>query len=90
MRRLDVTLAVDNLSDKKYGAARLSGLGRAARVACHSRAILISVITRPRAAISWSGGKDSLAAVAATREHFDLVCALTMFDEAACGAGLTD
>jgi uncharacterized protein (TIGR00290 family) len=39
------------------------------------------VTTRRRAAVSWSGGKDSLAAVAATREHFDLVCALTMFDE---------
>ena len=37
--------------------------------------------TRPRAAVSWSGGKDSLAAVAATRDGFDLVCALTMFDE---------
>jgi uncharacterized protein (TIGR00290 family) len=36
---------------------------------------------RPRAAISWSGGKDSLAAVAATRDELDLVCALTMFDE---------
>ena len=36
---------------------------------------------RPRAAVSWSGGKDSLAAVAATRDGFDLVCALTMFDE---------
>jgi diphthine-ammonia ligase len=36
---------------------------------------------RPRAAVSWSGGKDSLAAVAATRVHLDLVCALTMFDE---------
>ena len=37
--------------------------------------------TRPRAAVSWSGGKDSLAAVAATRDQFDLVAALTMFDE---------
>ena len=37
--------------------------------------------TRPRAAVSWSGGKDSLAAVAATRDGFDLACALTMFDE---------
>lgn len=36
---------------------------------------------RPRAAVSWSGGKDSLAAVAATRDEFDLVTALTMFDE---------
>ena len=26
---------------------------------------------RPRAAVSWSGGKDSLAAVAATRDQFD-------------------
>ena len=39
------------------------------------------MLKRPRAAVSWSGGKDSLAAVAATRDHFDLVCALTMFDE---------
>jgi diphthine-ammonia ligase len=37
--------------------------------------------TRPRAAVSWSGGKDSLAAVAATRDRFELVYALTMFDE---------
>jgi diphthine-ammonia ligase len=39
------------------------------------------VRSRPRAAVSWSGGKDSLAAVAATRDEFDIVCALTMFDE---------
>src|SRR5260221_3481886 len=39
------------------------------------------MLIRPRAAVSWSGGKDSLAAVAATRDGFDLVCALTMFDE---------
>ena len=34
-----------------------------------------------RAAISWSGGKDSLAALAAVRRSLDLVAALTMFDE---------
>jgi uncharacterized protein (TIGR00290 family) len=39
------------------------------------------VPARPRAAVSWSGGKDSLAAVAATRDELELVCALTMFDE---------
>ena len=37
---------------------------------------------RPRAAISWSGGKDSLAALAAVRHRLDVVAALTMFDEA--------
>jgi diphthine-ammonia ligase len=37
---------------------------------------------RPRAAISWSGGKDSLAAFAAARDRFALVASLTMFDEA--------
>ena len=37
---------------------------------------------RPRAAISWSGGKDSLAALAAVRDDLDVVAALTMFDEA--------
>jgi diphthine-ammonia ligase len=36
---------------------------------------------RPRAAISWSGGKDSLAALAVARDRFDVVAALTMFDE---------
>jgi uncharacterized protein (TIGR00290 family) len=37
---------------------------------------------RPRAAISWSGGKDSLAALAAVRDRLDIVTSLTMFDEA--------
>ena len=36
---------------------------------------------KPRAAISWSGGKDSLAALAAVRDDLDVVTALTMFDE---------
>src|SRR3954467_14653223 len=35
----------------------------------------------PRAAVSWSGGKDSLAALAATHAERDVVCARTMFDE---------
>jgi uncharacterized protein (TIGR00290 family) len=39
------------------------------------------VVTRARAAISWSGGKDSLAALSAVRGDLDLVAALTMFDE---------
>jgi uncharacterized protein (TIGR00290 family) len=34
-----------------------------------------------RAAISWSGGKDSLAALSAVRGSLDVVAALTMFDE---------
>jgi len=34
-----------------------------------------------RAAISWSGGKDSLAALSASRRDLDIVAALTMFDE---------
>jgi uncharacterized protein (TIGR00290 family) len=34
-----------------------------------------------RAAISWSGGKDSLAALTASRGELDVVAALTMFDE---------
>lgn len=39
------------------------------------------MVTRPRAVISWSGGKDSLAALAAVRGKLDVVAALTMFDE---------
>jgi diphthine-ammonia ligase len=36
----------------------------------------------PRAAISWSGGKDSCAALARARPAFDVVAMVTMFDEA--------
>ncbi|MBI3492163.1 MAG: diphthine--ammonia ligase [Acidobacteria bacterium] len=35
----------------------------------------------PRAAISWSGGKDSCAALHRTRADFDIVSMVTMFDE---------
>ncbi len=38
---------------------------------------------QPRAAISWSGGKDSCAALHRTRGHYDFVCLITMFDEPA-------
>jgi uncharacterized protein (TIGR00290 family) len=36
---------------------------------------------RPKAAISWSGGKDSCAAYHRARASFDIVAAVTMFDE---------
>jgi uncharacterized protein (TIGR00290 family) len=38
--------------------------------------------TRPRAAISWSGGKDSCTALMRTIDRYDVVAAITMFDEA--------
>jgi uncharacterized protein (TIGR00290 family) len=38
---------------------------------------------RPRAAISWSGGKDSCAALHRTHAQFDVVAMLTMCDETA-------
>ena len=38
---------------------------------------------KPRAAISWSGGKDSCAALARVRDSFDVVAMITMFDEPA-------
>lgn len=37
--------------------------------------------TRPRAAISWSGGKDSCSALARTHADFNVVTMVTMFDE---------
>jgi uncharacterized protein (TIGR00290 family) len=40
------------------------------------------VHARPRAAISWSGGKDSCAALHRTHASFDIVAMVTMFDEA--------
>jgi diphthine-ammonia ligase len=36
---------------------------------------------KPRAAISWSGGKDSCTAFELARQDFDVVVALTMIDE---------
>jgi uncharacterized protein (TIGR00290 family) len=39
------------------------------------------VPARPLAAISWSGGKDSCAALQRTREIFDVKAMITMFDE---------
>jgi diphthine-ammonia ligase len=38
-------------------------------------------MARPRAAISWSGGKDSCAAYHRARADFDFVAAVTMFNE---------
>src|SRR5437879_766497 len=40
--------------------------------------------SKVRAAISWSGGKDSCAALGRVRERFDVVAMVTMFDEAGC------
>ena len=36
--------------------------------------------TRPRAAVSWSGGKDSCAAFERSRQAFEIVAAVTMVD----------
>jgi diphthamide synthase (EF-2-diphthine--ammonia ligase) len=38
---------------------------------------------KPRAAISWSGGKDGCAALGRARSLFDVVAMVTMFDEEA-------
>lgn len=38
-------------------------------------------MSKPRAAISWSGGKDSCAALARALSSFDVVAMVTMFDE---------
>jgi diphthine-ammonia ligase len=38
-------------------------------------------MTRPTAAISWSGGKDSCAAYHRARSDFDVVAGVTMFNE---------
>lgn len=40
-------------------------------------------MAKPRAAISWSGGKDSCAALARAQSSFDIVAMMTMFDEEA-------
>lgn len=40
-------------------------------------------MSRRRAAISWSGGKDSCAALHRTHGEYDVACMITMFDEGA-------
>src|SRR5437764_1583848 len=44
---------------------------------------VVDISPRPRAAISWSGGKDSCAALHRVRDRFDVVSMVTMFDEQA-------
>ena len=44
---------------------------------------MVAVAPEPRAAISWSGGKDSYAALHRTVADFDVVAMVTMFDEEA-------
>jgi uncharacterized protein (TIGR00290 family) len=41
------------------------------------------VAGKARAAISWSGGKDSCAALHRAQADYDVVCMITMFDESA-------
>ena len=45
--------------------------------------LFVTTMPKPRAAISWSGGKDSCAALARARASFDVVAMVTMFDEEA-------
>jgi len=41
----------------------------------------MTMTTKPRAAVSWSGGKDSCAALQRAWPNFDVVAMVTMFDE---------
>lgn len=43
--------------------------------------VAVVILSRPRAAVSWSGGKDCCLAFEKTRAQFDVVCALTMINE---------
>src|SRR5207253_5111905 len=45
--------------------------------------LMVAAAPKPRAAISWSGGKDSYAALRRTIADFDVVAMVTMFDEEA-------
>ena len=42
---------------------------------------VVEISPRSRAAISWSGGKDSCAALQRVHSQFDVVSMVTMFDE---------
>src|SRR5919201_3991952 len=58
-----------------HGSARLCGLASKHSSGREDRMV------KPRAAISWSGGKDCCTALLRTHRQFDLVATLTMFSE---------
>jgi diphthine-ammonia ligase len=56
---------------------------RSSRFAAAAARLSLPLVSKPRAAISWSGGKDSCAALARVRATLDVTTMLTMFDEEA-------
>ena len=69
--------------DRQSGRSRLHGAARLSRPRPNdSRGCPGEILmSRPTAAISWSGGKDSCAAYHRARPDFDIVAAITMFNE---------
>ena len=77
-RRTGGFLTRDNLADREYmEPLGYRALGRTVRVGIRARFYM----ARPLAAISWSGGKDSCAAFHRARTDFDIIAAVTMFNE---------
>src|SRR5262249_33429953 len=64
-----------------HGAARLSGAWTRRARGRSCQLLSLSEMTRPKAAISWSGGKDSCAALMRAWQDFDFVAMVTMLDE---------
>jgi diphthine-ammonia ligase len=50
-------------------------------VETHGARRCTGVLVKPRAAISWSGGKDCCTALLRTHQDYDVVAMITMFDE---------
>jgi diphthine-ammonia ligase len=63
------------------GAGRQEHSATSACSAVDSARAVVSSPARPKAAISWSGGKDSCAALQRARAALDVVAMVTMFDE---------
>ena len=77
-RRTAVFVIFENLADRDYmEPLGYRGLGRTFRAGIRDEILM----PRPMAAISWSGGKDSCAAYHRARTDFDIVAAVTMFNE---------
>ena len=81
-RQLQHLGSIDNLANASYMRNRSDIRRLGARGASGCASVLHGHdAAKPRAAISWSGGKDSCAALARVRHAFDVVSMVTMFDE---------
>ena len=82
-RRYSAALTEEALTGSSSGTRLLHSFLLLRFRALHRRVIRCSAghMTKPKAAISWSGGKDCCLALLRAWHHFDIVAMVTMFNE---------